>query len=245
MVWPGIAAHSLRLLLARARAQAEKPQVRVVGRHRRVHLAHRCRVLRPRRHDLHRAAVGQQRVRAGGSRRGARKGHGSAEILLRRFNGHGHTSRVNRPRASWRTTSERLPTHGSTSRALPMPGWPCGLEVRHVREWPGLLVWSWLVSVPGSGAGLSQCRQMSRCTGMSRGMSRSPGMNGTSSSKMVASAGHVDRRSCRCWPSWSIPGPGTRACTATATAGPGSCRSRSSRPTGCRSGPSPGPGSTK
>ena len=38
----------------------------------------------------------------------------------------------------------------------------------------------------GSAAGPSQCRQMSRCTGMSRGMSRSPGMNGTHSSKMVA-----------------------------------------------------------
>jgi hypothetical protein len=56
----------------------------------------------------------------------------------------------------------------------------------HDREGPALVVVAWLVPAPDGGAGLSQLRQMSRCTGMRRGMSRRPGMNGTSSSRIVA-----------------------------------------------------------
>src|SRR5689334_21668778 len=46
VIRPGLTAHSLRLPLASARVQAEESQLDVAGRHRGVHLAHRCTVLR-------------------------------------------------------------------------------------------------------------------------------------------------------------------------------------------------------
>ena len=64
MVGIGLAADPPGFLLGRARAHAEEPQVHVVRRHGRVHRADRLKVLRPGRPDLHRAAVGQQRIRA-------------------------------------------------------------------------------------------------------------------------------------------------------------------------------------
>ena len=63
MLGIGLAADPPGFLLGRARAHAEKPQVHVVRRHGSMHRAHRLKILRPGRPDLHRAAVGQQRVR--------------------------------------------------------------------------------------------------------------------------------------------------------------------------------------
>ena len=58
-----LAADPPGFLLGRGRAHAEEPQVHVVRRHGRVHRADRLKILRLGGPDLHRAAVGQQRVR--------------------------------------------------------------------------------------------------------------------------------------------------------------------------------------
>ena len=66
MVGIRLAADPLGFPLGRARAHAEKPQVHVFRCHGRVHRAHRLMVLPPGWPDLHRTAVGQQRVRVRG-----------------------------------------------------------------------------------------------------------------------------------------------------------------------------------
>ena len=60
----GLAAYPARLLLGNQRAHAEKAQVQVVRGHLGVHVPHRVEVIGPRRPDLDRGAVAQQRVNA-------------------------------------------------------------------------------------------------------------------------------------------------------------------------------------
>ena len=64
VVRPGLAAYPARLLLGNHRAHAEEAQVQVVRGHLGVHVPHRVEVIGPRRPDLDRGAVAQQRVNA-------------------------------------------------------------------------------------------------------------------------------------------------------------------------------------
>jgi len=67
MIRAGLAAYPAGLLLGRGRAHTEKPQVTVVRGHLGVQLTHRGEILRPRRPDLDRGAIGQQSINAGPS----------------------------------------------------------------------------------------------------------------------------------------------------------------------------------
>jgi hypothetical protein len=66
VIRPGLPADPLCLTLGVRRAQAEKPQIQVLRRHRGMHLADRVVILRPGRPDLGRTAIGEQRERRRG-----------------------------------------------------------------------------------------------------------------------------------------------------------------------------------
>jgi hypothetical protein len=65
VIGPGLTANAFRFTLGIERAQAEKPQVQVVRRHRRVHRAHVLSIAGMGRPYLHGAPVRQERVGSG------------------------------------------------------------------------------------------------------------------------------------------------------------------------------------